>query len=69
MSDLNSLTAGTPIPQKKRAASIKNRVKVPKTEMEHHKGWIENLKNEERTMKESINNCIDKGLTKNALRA
>ena len=37
--------------------------------MEYHKGWIENLKNEERTMKESINNCINKGLTKNAVRA
>ena len=26
--------------------------KIPLTEMELHKGWIENLTNEERTMKE-----------------
>ena len=26
--------------------------KIPQTEMELHKGWIENLTNEERTMKE-----------------
>ena len=34
------------------------RVPVPKTELERHEGWLENLKNEERTMKESLQKCI-----------
>lgn len=43
--------------------------KIPLTEMELHKGWIENLTNEERTMKDSIKNCIDGGYTKDVSRA
>ena len=35
----------------------------------YHEGWIENLKNEERTMKESINKCIDENLTRDPVRA
>jgi hypothetical protein len=46
-----------------------DRRKIPKTEMEHHKGWIENLQNEERTMKDSIRKCIDDGFTKDPHRA
>lgn len=46
-----------------------DRKNIPKTEMEHHKGWIENLKNEERTMKDSIRKCIDDGFTKDKKRA
>ena len=30
------------------------KVRIPKTELEKHEGWLENLKNEERTMKESL---------------
>jgi hypothetical protein len=46
-----------------------SREKIPKTEMEKHKGWVENLKNEERTMKDSIKKCIDDGFTKDPIRA
>ena len=46
-----------------------DRRNIPKTEMEHHKGWIENLVNEERTMKDSIRKCIDDGFTKDPERA
>jgi len=42
---------------------------VVKTEMERHEGWIENLKNEQRTMKDSIQRCIDGNLTKDPERA
>lgn len=37
--------------------------------MEKHEGWIENLRNEKRTMKDSIKNCISGGYTKDASRA
>jgi len=40
------------------------RVPLPKTELEKHEGWLENLKNEERTMKESWKKCIDHNLTR-----
>jgi len=40
-----------------------------KTEMERHEGWIENLRNEERTMKDSIKKCIDGGYTRDIGRA
>ena len=43
--------------------------KIPQTEMELHKGWIENLTNEERTMKESLKQCIHGGFTKDPARA
>lgn len=40
-----------------------------KNEMEKHKGWIENLKNERRSMKDSIRKCIHGGYTKDKERA
>ena len=40
-----------------------------KTEMEVHEGWLENLRNEERAMKESLKKCIDGGYTSNPSRA
>lgn len=43
--------------------------KIPITEIEKHDGWIENLKNEERTMKDSIKRCIDGGYTLDPERA
>jgi hypothetical protein len=39
----------------KEPRTMKETVYIPKkelTEMERHEGWIENLRNEERTMKE-----------------
>ena len=47
----------------------KKKEKIPLTEEERHKGWIENLRHEEKTMKDSINKCIDDGLTKDPARA
>jgi len=40
-----------------------------KSEMEIHEGWLENLRNEERAMKESLKKCIDGGYTSNPQRA
>jgi len=40
-----------------------------KNEMEKHKGWIENLKNERRSMKDSIKKCINGGYTRDKDRA
>jgi len=37
--------------------------------MEKHKGWIENLKNERRSMKDSIKKCINGGYTRDKDRA
>jgi hypothetical protein len=45
------------------------RVKIPITEIEKHDGWIESLKNEERTMKDSIVRCIDGKYTMDPERA
>jgi hypothetical protein len=39
------------------------------TEMAKHEGWIENLRNEERSMKDSIKKCIDGGYTRDPERA
>lgn len=39
------------------------------TEMARHEGWIENLRNEERSMKDSIQKCIDGGYTRDPERA
>ncbi len=49
--------------------NYKKKEKIPLTEQMYHEGWIENLKNEERTMKESINKCIDENLTRDPVRA
>jgi hypothetical protein len=51
------------------ARAYKKKEKIPLTEEERHKGWIENLRHEEKTMKDSINKCIDDGLTKDPARA
>lgn len=37
--------------------------------MAKHEGWIENLRNEERSMKDSIKKCIDGGYTRDPERA
>lgn len=47
----------------------KKKEKIPLTEQELHEGWIENLRNETRTMKASINKCIDDDLTRDPGRA
>jgi len=40
-----------------------------KSEIMKHDGWIEGLKNEEKTMKDSIKRCIDGGYTRDPERA
>ena len=40
------------------------RVRIPKTELEKHEGWLENLKNEERSMKTSMERIIQYKWTK-----
>ena len=73
MSDIEYDDYGEEIPKQPKYVRPKvvrpDRRKIPKTEMEHHKGWIENLQNEERTMKDSIRKCIDDGFTADPVRA
>jgi len=37
--------------------------------MEIHEGWLENLRNEEKAMKDSLKKCIDGGYTQDPARA
>lgn len=73
MSDIEYDDYGEEIPKPVKYVRPKvirpDRRNIPKTEMEHHKGWIENLQNEERTMKDSIRKCIDDEFTKDPSRA
>ena len=80
MSDLASVTNPNPIDAvsatpvtgmtaRSPERGYKKKEKIPLTEQEYHKGWIENLRAEERTMKESINKCIDDELTRDPARA
>jgi len=64
-----SATPLTTIDAKSPDRGYKKKEKIPLTEQMLNEGWIENLKNEERTMKESITKCIDDGLTKDPVRA
>ena len=42
----------------------KKRIRIPKTELEKHEGWLENLKNEQKSMKTSLDKCIQYKWTK-----
>jgi len=51
------------------AAVRDKKAPIFKTETEKHRGWVENLKNERRTMKDSIKKCISGGYTKDKEKA
>ena len=65
----NGDTEPTPATNTRSPKVYKKKEKIPLTEEERHKGWIENLRHEEKTMKDSINKCIDDGLTRDPVRA